>query len=378
MDRKTTPPHAKWIEVNTSALRANFTVLKARLHPGCKVIAVVKANGYGHGLEIAARTFTDAGADLLVVTTLDEALRLRSAGITAPILLFAPSFPDEVDLLLEHDLTTTVCDEATIMALSHAAQAKGQKLRVHLKVDTGMGRVGCLWTDAALLAEVCHNDPGLHFEGIYTHFATAYQPGSALFRQQRDTFNALLESLAAVGHRPPLAHAANSAAFFSDPQTHLDAVRPGTVLYGQVPPGVSGGGIELRESWRFCCRILQVKELPAGWSVGYGAEYRCEKPTRVAVLPVGYTDGITVEPGSVFRGKRGLRRWVGENVLHKGQPYATIAGKKAPFLGRVAAQMVCVDVTYIPEAQAGTVAQVSARRTLVNADVPRIEVTDNG
>jgi alanine racemase len=364
---------SKWVEVNPHALQANLQAVRERIPPACKVIAVVKANGYGHGLEIAAKAFAEGGSDLLAVTTLEEALRVRDAGIASPLLLFAPSFPDEVELLLRYDLTATVCSVDQALALSHAARAFGGRLRVHLKVDTGMGRIGCLWTDAALLAEACSNDPGLIFEGIYTHFATAFQPNSALFRQQRDTFSAVLETLSAAGHRPPLAHAANSAAFLADPATHLDAIRVGTVLYGQLPAGVEGKGIPLQETWQFRCRILQVKDLPAGWTVGYGAEYSCRSSMRVAILPVGYTDGLTLEPGSVFKGKRGLQRWVGETLLKRSPPYATLHGKRAPFIGRVAAQMSCVDVTEIPEAHAGDTVRISARRTLVNADVPRVE-----
>jgi alanine racemase len=363
------------VEVNPSALAGNLGAVRGQLRPGCRVIAVVKANGYGHGLEIAAKAFVSAGAEYLAVTTLDEALRLRSSGVTSPLLLFAPSLPEEADLLMEHDLTATVYGTEQILALSHAAGTKGKRLKVHLKVDTGMGRVGCLWTEAALLAEVLSNDPHFDFEGVYTHFATAGQADSPLFRQQRDTFNALLESLAAAGHRPLLAHAANSAALLNDPETHLDAVRPGTVLYGQLPPGTKAEGLKLEDTWRFCCRVLQVKDLPAGWTVGYGAEFRCDKPTRIAVLPVGYKDGLTVEPASVFRGKRGLRRWMGENLLHKSRPYAMIHGQPAPFIGRVAAQMCTVDVSDIPEVKAGDTVKLHARRTLVSPDVPRITGT---
>jgi alanine racemase len=366
----------RWVEVNTAALAANLGAVRARLKPGCRIFAVVKANGYGHGLEVAARTFVEAGAEYLAVTTLDEAVRIRAAGIRAPLLLFAPSPPDEADALLEQDLTATVYCVEQLLALSSAARQRGKRLKVHLKVDTGMGRVGCLWTDAALIAEALTNDPGLKFEGVYTHFATANNPGSALYRQQRDTFSAVLELLDAAGHRPPLAHAANSAALLNDPEVHYDGVRPGTVLYGQVPPGGRPDGLKLEDTWRFCCRVMQVKDLPAGWTVGYGAEYKVKKPTRIAVLPVGYTDGLTVEPASVFRGKRGLKRWAGENLLHKGRPYAVIHGKPAPFVGRVAAQMCCVDVSAIPEAKAGDAAKLPARRTLVSAGVPRLPVTE--
>jgi alanine racemase len=366
----------RWVEVNASALKTNFAAARARLSPEVRIIAVVKANGYGHGLSLAAAAFVEAGADLLAVTTPEEALTLRSAGVTAPILMLAPSLPGDAGLLLDHDLIATLCDAGVAMELSHAARRRGRRIKAHLKVDTGMGRVGCLWTEAALMMEACHNDPGLEMEGIYTHFATAYQPGSALFRHQRDVFLTLLAALAAAGHRPPLAHAANSAAFLADPAIHLDAVRLGTVLYGQIPPGIQAPNLRLQDTWRFCCRIAQVKELPAGWTVGYGGEYKCERPTRVAVLPVGYADGLTVEPASVFKGKRGLRRWIGANVLHKGEPFAVIHGKPARFLGRVAAQMACADVTDIPEAKAGDAAKLPGRRTLVNADIPRILAED--
>ncbi len=371
-----TPPvrPARWVEVHTSALQANLAAAGARLKPNARVIAVVKANGYGHGTALAARAFADAGAELLAVTTLEEAGEVRAAGVTTPILLFAPSIAEDVPILLDQRLIATVCGFEQALALSQQARELGGVLPVHLKVDTGMGRVGCLWTDAAVLAETLHNDPHLAFEGMYTHFATANEPNSSLFREQRDLFATLLETLAATGCRPPLAHAANSAAFLADPATHHDAVRLGTLLYGQFPPGVPHGDLSLAETWRLCCRILQVKDLPAGWTVGYGAEFICSRATRIAVLPVGYTDGLTVEPGSVFRGKRGLRRWVGESVLKRAAPYATIHGKRAPFVGRVAAQMVCVDVTDIPEASAEDVARLSARRTLVNASVPRVAV----
>jgi alanine racemase len=365
----------KWVETSVSALQANLSAVKSRLKPECRVYAVVKANGYGHGLALSGAAFTEGGADGLAVTTLEEGVQLRAAGIGCPILLLSPSLPGDAIHLLEHRLTATVCDSGIALQLANMARNWGKRIRAHLKVDTGMGRVGCLWTDASLFLETHANDPGLEIEGIYTHFATAFQPKSPLFRSQRDIFLTLLESLAASGMRPPIAHAANSAALLQDPEIHLDAVRPGTLLYGQFPAGAGEEArrLELREGWSLCCKIAQVKEVPAGWTVGYGAEFKCAQPTRVAVLPVGYADGLTLDPASLHKGLRGAKRWL-DAMRHKNEPVAVIHDKPARFLGRVAAQMVCVDVSDIPEAKTGDTAKLPAKRMLVSAELPRIPV----
>ncbi|HEY3281261.1 MAG TPA: alanine racemase [Armatimonadota bacterium] len=357
----------RWVEVDTDALRHNLGQVRGILPQSCGLLAVVKANGYGHGLVLAARAFESAGADGLGVTTFEEASELREAGVRCRALMLAPLLPQDAGAVVELVVEPTLTSRAAAESLSDAAVSAGVTVKCHLKVDTGMGRAGVLPEDAADLARGICSLPGLELRGIYTHLPNAQDDRSAALSLQR--FASARASLAEAGIAVPQAHAANSAALLLRPESRLDMVRTGTLLYGQFPPG-AGGGLDLRQTWRYLATFVEVKQIPKGWTVSYGSEYRAPATKRVGVLAVGIADGLAVSPDSLWRGARGAKRWLGAALRGPG-PFVRVGGKPAPILGRVAAQMCVVDLDDHPNTEPGDVAEVPARRTLVGAQVPR-------
>jgi len=364
-----------WISVSRSALRHNFQAVRTLLAQGTakppQLIAVVKANAYGHGAGETARIFQGAGADFFAVTTPAEALELRAAGITGRILVFLPPLPEQIGALLAADLDLTVGDAAGLDAVAEAAQAWGKAAPVHLKVDTGMGRLGALPSEAFGLAQKVAETPSLRFAGIYTHFARALEKDETATRRQFDEFDRVLRGLERAGIDPGLRHCANSAALVRFPDLRLDAVRPGTILYGQYPSAAVPRALDLRETWRMQARVVSVRDVPAGSAVGYGGEYVTRRPSKLAVLPIGYADGFTVAPASVSSGWRGLKA-----LLRPAPVTVTIRGKRAPVVGRVAMQICTVDVTDIAGVSVGDVVSVPARRITAGARLPRLYEED--
>lgn len=360
-----------WISVSRSALGHNFQAVRSLLAQGAatppQVIAVVKANAFGHGAGETARIFQESGADFFAVTTPAEALELRAAGISGRILVFLPPLPEQIETLLAADIDLTVGAATDVEAVADAAQASGQAARVHLKVDTGMGRLGALPSDAPALAQTIAETPGLTFAGIYTHFARALEKDETATRRQFDDFDRVLRGLERAGIDPGLRHCANSAALVRFPDLRLDAVRPGTILYGQYPSGAVPRALDLRETWRMQARVVAVRQVPAGSALGYGGEFVTRRPTTLAVLPVGYADGFTVAPASVNAGLRGLK-----NLFRPAPITLTIRGQRAPVVGRVAMQICTVDVTAIPDVSVGDVVTIPARRITASARLPRL------
>ena len=360
------PPDA-WISVSRSALRHNFGAVQTLAGPDVQLIAVVKANAFGHGAGETARVFEAAGADFFAVTTPDEALELREAGIAGRVLVFLPPLLGQTEALLTDDCDLTVCDSLSASAIAGAAERLGTIARVHLKVDTGMGRLGVLPAEALTVARQIAGNASLHFAGIYTHFARALEKEEKAARSQFALFQKVLAELKDAKINPGLRHCANSAALVRFPEMRLDAVRPGTILYGQYPSAAVPRAVTLQETWRMQARIVAVREVPAGSAIGYGGEFRTRRMTKLAVLPIGYADGFTAAPMSASRGWRGLKAW-----LRPAPVTVTIRGKHAPVAGRVAMQTCMVDVTDIPGVAAGDVVTVPARRLMASARLPRI------
>ncbi len=316
-----------WLEIDLSALTENVHILRRRIGPDRLLYAVVKANAYGHGADFIAPAALRAGANRLAVAAVNEAVSLRQAGLDAPILVLGYTPPDDAETLLEHSLTATVYDQHTALAFADVAARQGIKMAVHLKVDTGMHRLG-VDHDVAfeLCAQIDRNDH-IHVEGIYTHFSTASQADQSYAREQLRRFTALLARLARAGCRPPIAHAANSAATLALPDAHLDAVRCGILLYGLSPGSECPAPPQMRPVLNWKARIAQVRRLGAGEPVSYGNTWRAPHDCTVAVVPVGYADGFPRSP----------RTW--QNVL--------IGGREAPIVGRVCMDQTVVDVTRI-------------------------------
>ena len=296
------------------------------------IIAVVKANAYGHGAVHIARSLEEAGATWLAVADIEEGVELREAGLQARILVFGALSVSELDGVFTHDLTPTVATPAAGHALQHAALMRGARVKYHLKIDTGMHRLGFRhenlpWTLPELLAS-----ENLDLEAVYTHFATADEPEHPLFEEQRLNFEKACETIRGLGARPQFRHAANSAATLRDSRVWYDFVRPGLLLYGVVPPPLHST-LQLCPVMSLTSRVVAVKQIRVGESVGYGGRFCAERPTTLAVIPAGYADGLDRRLES-----RG-------DVL--------IRGRRARIVGAVSMDMLTADVTDIGDVNPG-------------------------
>jgi alanine racemase len=361
--------HDLWVEVNLGALRHNLGQVRAALPESVRIVAVVKGNGFGHGYVEPAHAFIEAGASSLAVTRIDEALELRTGGVTAPILVLAPIQPENAEAAVEAGLDCAVDSLPLAQALSSAARRVGTAA-VHVKVDSGMGRLGLLPGDVADFYTAARNLPSLRFAGIFTHFATASEQDLSHCRKQLDVFEDVLKSLRSASLDYGIAHAANSAATLRLPETRFDMVRVGTLLYGQYPPNVPKT-LDLQPTWRFKARICSVREVPAGTSVGYGGEYVTRRASKLAVVPVGFHDGYTLVPeGPIYR-MPALKFLVRRRERSLS---VTVRNKPAPIVGRVSMQLSVLDVTDIPGVAVGDEVLVPALRLATNPRIPRVYV----
>ena len=356
MDRST------WVEVDISALKHNFGLVSE--HAGVPVCAVVKANGYGHDLLIAARAFAPQAA-MLGVARIEEARALRAAGIDARIFIMAP-VPD-VQEAVSLDCEISVGSAEQIASLPSGARA-------HLIADTGMGRLGLQVTEVPDAAKAIASRATL--ASVWTHFADAAE---ALGREQLKRFEGLVHAMRTVGVTAPV-HASNSAGLIALPGARFDMVRVGTLLYGMNPPGVTPPW-KPRDPFMWNARVIAVRTIPAGSTVGYGAEWQAKSPTRVATLPVGYVDGFMLEPAARSESARESARLVARVVARaagvKESPRAVFFGEqRAPVVGRVGMQLVTVDVSAIPDVKEGSIARVPGRRLLVDPSIERIATGD--
>ncbi len=322
--------------INLDAIAGNIECLKNMTGPDVMFMAVVKADAYGHGAVKTARRAVESGADWLGVARLDEALELRYAGIDAPVLVFGYIYPDQVPIACDLNITVTVYDLDMAEALSCEAEACRAKLRVHLKTDTGMGRVGMIVPDKTCFDMIQHMAqlPGIELEGIYTHFAAADHEDRTYTMMQTQRFVCLLDGLARRGIFFRIRHAANSAAIMSLPESHFDMVRAGIAMYGLYPgPALKNSQISLVPAMELKSIITSVKKVPAGFFVSYGMTYETAKPTCLASVPIGYADGFS--------------------RLFSSNGHMLVKGCKAPVAGRVCMDQTMVDVGEIPGVAAG-------------------------
>ncbi|MDO8964688.1 MAG: alanine racemase [Coriobacteriia bacterium] len=281
-----------WAEVDLAAIAANVRALKALTRPGTLFMAVVKADGYGHGAVEVARAALGAGADRLGVATIDEAIELRGAGVDAPVHVLAEPPHTSAATVVEYDITPTLYSRAFAVALSRAAAEAQATVRFHLKVDSGMNRIGVRAEDAADFVESLTGLPGIAMEGVFTHFATADIPGDWEFEGQLDRFNAAIAAMRARQMDPGVVHAANSPATILHPETHFDMVRCGIAIYGLHPAPSTHGAVKLEPAMSVKARVSRVAKLGMGDGVSYGFTWHAAAPTSVATLPLGYADGV--------------------------------------------------------------------------------------
>ena len=326
-----------WAEIDLNAYAHNIRELRRVTQPGARLMAVVKADGYGHGAVEAARAALQNGAESLGVARLHEAVELREAGLEAPILVFGYSPPDSAETLIDYDLTQTVYSPATAEALSDRAARIG-KIKIHIKVDSGMGRLGLLLEEPAggisddISAANTDSDvaainrlANFEVEGIFTHFATSDSADKSYANRQLNRFMDFLNRLNRAGLSPPVKHAANSAAVIDMPDSHMDMVRPGIATYGLYPSNeVNHRNVQLKPVMTLKSRIIHLKKVPAGFNISYGITFQTKNPTTIATVPVGYADGF--------------------NRLLSSRGHMLVHGQRVPVVGRVCMDLTMLDV----------------------------------
>lgn len=316
-----------WAEVDVAVFAENVQQIKQSLPPNSELIAVLKADGYGHGAVELAGPAIRSGASMIAVALLEEAMELRSSGMTAPIFVLGPLTASQLHLAAENELTLGIVGPTQ---LAEAAQSK-TPLQIQLKLDTGMGRMGLVESDLPEAATTLRQSPHLKLGGIYTHYASASSRNDPFTGQQRTRFRSMVAELKRLGLTAPLHHSANSPATISGLVEPGDYARVGMILYGGEV--LDEGGSRLRPVMRWRTEIARIKDLPPGGGVGYGHTFRASRPSRIATLPVGYADGY-----SRLLSNRG-------EVL--------IRGKRAPVVGNISMDLVTVDVTQVPNAVVG-------------------------
>jgi alanine racemase len=376
------------VQVRLGAIRHNVAQVLAHLAPSSQLLAVVKANAYGHGLAEVARTCVDAGACWLGVSTVAEGVALREAGLEAPILVFLPPLPDETEALVRHGLTATIIALPQVRQLADTAQALGRTTSAHIYIDTGLGRIG---SDDSLpdLLEAAGAFPQLEMTGVYSHFGP---PGSGQMLEDLENISAgasvrgfaglARDAVGQVLGRKVLLHAAASSLFLSDRAWHLDMVRIGNLLYGQYPDHITQRPLDLREdTFELHSRIIALQTLPRGSRVGYAGEFICARETKVATVPVGVAQGLGAAPQSTLGRPRGLvKAWLVGREGRRGQtthaPVARLGTYAVPLIGRISMDQCSLDVTDVPETSLGDGVVLPVRRLLVDSSIPRVYCED--
>ena len=325
-----------WVEIDLSAIRYNVGQIKkavsSRQKRPVKIMVVVKANAYGHGLIEVARTLEGLDVHYLGVATLDEVVLLRKAGIKLPVLVLGTILPEEINYALDYDVSLTICSKQLARVLNNKARAAGKVVPVHIKIDTGMGRIGIWHEEAEEFTKTLKKMSNIHPEGIYTHFASAARDN--LFTgYQLQAFEALLKKLAQQGIQFTYKHAANSIALVDLKKSHFNLVRPGIIVYGMYPKRSFARLLKLKPVLSLKTRIVYLKDVPPGRSISYGRTYITEKLTRIATLPIGYADGY----GRILSNRA--------SVLVKGE--------KARVVGKVTMDQIMVDVGHIKGVKLG-------------------------
>lgn len=340
-----------WAEISLGAIAKNFRAIRRHVGRKRKILAIVKANAYGHGAVPVAKALAKAGADWFGVTCVDEGAELRAAGILQPILILSGFWPGEERHLIEHRLTPAIThiDQLRLFERAAASAARSRRLRgpfaVHLKIDTGMNRLGVAPTEMISVARALADSPHLRLDGAFTHFSSAEDFTSGLTEQQQSLFRSAIEQLRAERVDPGTLHLANSAAVAARPDTWADMVRPGAILYGYhqffEPPKrkvEAEAKLALQPAFSLRSRIISIRDVPAGQGVGYNARFVTARPSRIAVIAAGYADGIV------------------RALTNRGR--VLLRGRCAPIVGIVSMDLTMVDVTDLPDVRLGDVATI--------------------
>ena len=318
-----------WADIDAAAFRRNLARIAGRLPSGSRLIAVMKANAYGHGAARLAKECSPEHVAMIAVVMLEEALELRDAGISLPILVLGPLNARQIALAADHAITVGIPGPEQLAAA--AAVARDREVHVHLKIDSGMGRMGVVESELARVVELAASAPRLEIDAMYTHFADSGDPENPFTAEQNARFDTLVATLRQAGLSAPLLHRSNSAATVRGLVKPGEYVRVGLSLYGAEPLDIGESRLDPVMRWR--TEVVRLKELPPGHGVGYGLTFRTRRTSRIATLPVGYADGYN------------------RRLSNKGD--VLVRGRRAPVVGRVSMDLLTVDVTDIPDAVGG-------------------------
>lgn len=348
-------PRARvWAEIDLGALERNYRYLEQRLPADTRIMAVLKADAYGHGAVITARKLTELGLAMIGVGDSSEALELREAGIETPILVLGAIVPGEMEALVRNDIATCIHSHDRARLLSDVARALGRRVRVHIKVDTGMGRLGVRPEVACQLAQEIANDPHVVLEGICTHYGSAASPVPFHTSEQISQFVRIVQEIRALGIQPRIVHASNSAAVLSTLSEHFSMARVGLALFGLNPGNLPLGTPPIDPVLSLRSQVAFLKDVPAGTPVGYNKTFVTRRATRLGVLPLGYNDGLPYALSN--------------------RAFVLIHGERAPVLGAISMDYTTVDVTDIPDVAVGdnvTIIGADGRRRVTVEDLAR-------
>lgn len=320
-----------WMEVNLNTIAHNMRQIRHITRPQAEILAVVKANAYGHGALDVSRVVLQNGADRLGVATTVEGIALREAGIKVPILILGLISIEQIPEVVDYNLTQTVCTWECAKKLSQYAVFRNKIAKIHVKIDTGMGRIGLLPDEALDFIRRVIKLPKVEIEGLFTHFPTADEIDKTYTYRQIEQFQKVIQQLEKEDIFIPVQHAANSAAVIDMPEAHFTMVRPGMIMYGLYPSEHVSHAIELRPALSLKSRVIYLKQVPAGSYISYGGIYKTERPSVIGTLPIGYADGWS----RLLSGK-------GEVIIH---------GQKVPIVGRISMDQCMIDVTDVPGAK---------------------------
>jgi alanine racemase len=322
-----------WVEVNLNNLGHNIHALKERIGPGVKLLPLLKANAYGCGIAAVGKTALDHGADWLGVELVEEALDLRNAGVTAPILLMGPTNPWQAETIVEHDLRATVRDEETLIALASCASRSQKVMPIQIELDTGLHRLGLQPAEGLNLIQRIQYTPQVRLEGVWTHFASSDDVTSSFTAVQFDRYRSFIQKLEQNGVDVPIQHVSNSAAFIPGPELRLNMVRCGETVYGYAPRRDLHNLVDLRPVVSWKTRVIRIQPVAAGESVSYRQTWFAKRDSLIGTISVGYADGF----------KRSFAQG----------GYTLVRGGIAPITGTISMQMAMIDLTDIPGVELG-------------------------
>ncbi len=346
-----------WAEINIDALKSNYREIRKITDSSSKIMAIVKADAYGHGFLEVAKALDEEGADAFAVALAEEALQLRNAGFSHPVLILGCVPEEQIASLISSNVSLTVFSKETALEISNIASQLGKTAKIHIKLDTGMSRLGYVVGDGHdedVVAEIIEISkyPGIKIEGVFSHFSTSDEADSSYTKLQLERFLSVCERLKECGLRDFIRHIANSAAIMMYPESHLDMVRPGIILYGLYPSDeVDKDRLKLIPVMTLKAKITHIKTLDAGRGVSYGKEYITDKKVSIATIPIGYADGYvrsTAKDGRVLAG-----------------------GKKVKILGRICMDQCMIDVTNVHNISVGDEVMLFSDHGITADDVAR-------